>query len=187
MDGIDNSVDGPSPLWPGGHNVHDFQKQFEMWTRQTTAHFSTLLQSISDELEPREAGDISGCCWYRAFALHCRVSSGTNVIISLTEWCRFLMQCCLRDQRSRTLNVGFCLLHAEISPDSLNLLMTLWTVDDEIPQFVATVHWEMFFLNCKTICSRSCSQSGEPRHSINRFTCGMFQTGVFKAFLNFPS
>ena len=46
---------------------------------------------------------------------------------------------------------------------SLNLLMILWTVDDEIPKFLANVRWEMLFLNCKTICSRSCSQSGEPR------------------------
>ena len=32
------------------------------WTRQTTAHFSTLRQSISDELGPREVGGISGRC-----------------------------------------------------------------------------------------------------------------------------
>ena len=30
-------------------------------------------------------------------------------------------------------------LHAVISPDSLNLLMILWTVDDEIPKFLAMV------------------------------------------------
>ena len=118
-----------------------------------------------------------GCCWYMAFALHCRVLTcigrcsdelcSLTVLfrcvpeaISLTEWCWLLMQCRMRDQRSQAFNVGFwpCRLHAEISPDSLNLLMILWTVDDEIPQFLAIVCWETLFLNCKTICSRS----GEP-------------------------
>ena len=39
------------------------------------------------------------------------------------------------------IQVGFrpCRLHAVISPDSLNLLMILWTVDDEIPKFLAMV------------------------------------------------
>ena len=38
-------------------------------------------------------------------------------------------------------SVGFwpCHLCSEISPDSLNLLIILWTVDDEIPKFVAIV------------------------------------------------
>ncbi|MEQ2277661.1 hypothetical protein XENORESO_005978 [Xenotaenia resolanae] len=57
----DNILDSPFPSWPGGHNVHDFQKQFEMWTCQTTAHFSTSSQSISDEFGPREAGGIFNC------------------------------------------------------------------------------------------------------------------------------
>jgi len=72
-----NSPDGPFPLWSGGHNVHIFQKQFEMWTCQTTEHFSTLHQSILDELGPREAGGVSGCCWYMAFTLHSRVLTCT--------------------------------------------------------------------------------------------------------------
>ncbi|KAI9532236.1 hypothetical protein NQZ68_033861 [Dissostichus eleginoides] len=38
----------------GGHDVHDFPKLFFMWTHQTTAHFPTLCQSISDELGPEE-------------------------------------------------------------------------------------------------------------------------------------
>ena len=42
--------------------------------------------------------------------------------------------------------------------DSLNLLVILRTVDDEIPQFLAIVHLETLFLNCKNICSHSCSQ-----------------------------
>ena len=95
------------------------------------------------------------------------------VVISSTEWCRFLMQCCLRDWRSQAFNVGFqpCYLRAEISPDSLNLLMMLLTVDDEITKFLAIVCWEMLFLNCKTICSRCCSQSGEPPPSLLENNC----------------
>ena len=117
------------------------------------------------------------------------------------------MQCRLRDRRSRAFKVGFrpCRLHAVISPDSLNLLMILWTVDDEIPKFLAMVRWGTLFLNCSTIFSRSCPQSGEPRaifacewlsnsfipthgthlFPISLFTCGNFQTGVWWAFLNF--
>ena len=97
--------------------------------------------------------------------------SRAHVVISMTEWCRFFMQCRLRDRRSRPFNVGFrpCPLRAEISPDSLYLLMILWTVDGEIPRFFAIVRWETLFLNCWTI---SCSL-------IKPFTYGMFQTGVF--------
>ena len=122
------------------------------------------------------------------------------------------MQCHQRDQRSQAFSVGFrpCRLRAEISPDSLNLLMILWTIYDEIPKFLAIVHWETLFLNCSTICSRSCSKWWTSPHSclwmtepfrdalfipnhstklftINLFTCGMFQTGVWWAFLNFLS
>ena len=186
---VDNSPDAPFPLWPRGHNVHNFQKIFEMWTRQTTEHFSTLHQPILDELGPREADGVSGCCWYMAFALHSRVLTCTYrcshklyllpmVFWSVPEpmlwyplhidvgfWCRGWFLIHQRDQRSQAFSVGFrpCRLRAEISPDSLNFLMILWTVDDEIPKFLAIVRWETLFLNCLTICSRSCSQSGEPR------------------------
>ena len=51
----DNNLNGPVPLWLRGPDVRDFQKPYEMWTRQTTAHFSTMSQSISDKLRPREA------------------------------------------------------------------------------------------------------------------------------------
>lgn len=37
------NLDGP---FPSQDDVHDFQKQCEMWTHQTTAHFYTLHQSI---------------------------------------------------------------------------------------------------------------------------------------------
>lgn len=91
--------------------------------------------------------------------------SWAHAIISFTQWCRFLMQCRLRDQRSRTFNVGFrpCRLHGESSPDSVNLLIMLWTVDDEIPKFPAIERWETLFLNCWTIFLCSRSQSRDPR------------------------
>lgn len=120
------------------------------------------------------------------------------------------MQCRLRDQRSQTFNVGFrpCRLHVESSPDSVNLLIILWTVDDEIPKFPAIECWETLFLNC-FLCSGS--QSHDPRpifalwtaepfedalfkpnhdthlFPIDPFTCGMFQTDVLWAFINFLS
>lgn len=42
---------------PKDMGVQDFQRQSEMWTRQTAAYFSTLLQSISDELRSTEVVD----------------------------------------------------------------------------------------------------------------------------------
>ena len=41
----------------------------------------------------------------------------------------------------------------EISPDPLDLLMIIWTVDDEIPEFLASVGWEMF-LNWQFLLTR---------------------------------
>ena len=64
-------MEGPFPLQPGGLKSHYFQEQFEMWTHQTTAHFPTLGQSISEELGPREV-TVSGCCLYMAMILQHR-------------------------------------------------------------------------------------------------------------------
>lgn len=52
-----------------------------------------------------------------------------------TQWCRYLMQCHWRDRKSQAFNVVAWprRLGAEISPDSQNHLMILWTVDDWIP------------------------------------------------------
>ena len=71
----DNNLDGPFPLWPRGHDVHDFHKQFERWIPQPT--FPLCVHPFQNALGPREAADISGCCWYKAFALHCRVLTCT--------------------------------------------------------------------------------------------------------------
>ncbi len=42
----DNTLEGVPPLYPGGHGVHDFQQECQIWTRLTIEHFSTLKQSI---------------------------------------------------------------------------------------------------------------------------------------------
>lgn len=54
----------------GGHDGHYVQEQSEKWTRQTTAFFFILRQSISDEHGPREVGGATICCLYMALALH---------------------------------------------------------------------------------------------------------------------
>lgn len=46
-----------------------------IWIRQTTAHFSTSWQSISDEFRSREVCSVSRCGSYRSFSLHGRVLS----------------------------------------------------------------------------------------------------------------
>lgn len=52
--GVDNSLD--SPFLFRTLNGHYFPNYFEIWTREMTAHFSTLGQSIWDEVYPREVG-----------------------------------------------------------------------------------------------------------------------------------
>ena len=97
----------------GGHNyVHDFQKQFEMWTLQATAHSSNLHQSISDEVRPQEnlaafLDDVdiwlslctfhfldaaTNCVYWQRFSIV--FLSPCSILYIL---CGFLMQRCLRD------------------------------------------------------------------------------------------
>ena len=211
----------------GGHDVHIFQKQFEMSTRQTTEHFSTWHQSISNELGPREVDGVSGCCWWMAFALHSRVLGCTYgcsdelylltvVFGSVLEprwwyplhidvgfWCSAVWG--IEGHGHSRLVFGLAAYMQWFLQILWTFLMILWTVDDEIPKFLAMVRWGTLFLNCSTIFSRSCPQSGEPRaifacewlsnsfipthgthlFPISLFTCGNFQTGVWWAFLNF--
>lgn len=57
-DFCDNSLDGSIPLYPRGHTVHEFQKQFE--------DLRTLFDLGSVHLRwpwAREVGGVSGCCW----------------------------------------------------------------------------------------------------------------------------
>lgn len=44
----DRNPEFPFPLWPGGHEVHDFQRQSKIWTHQIKALFSTLYQILSE-------------------------------------------------------------------------------------------------------------------------------------------
>ncbi len=57
--------------------------------------------------------------------------SWAHLVMSMTESCRWVMQCRLRARRSRASNKGLRPgpLRTEISPVSLNLLMMLCTVD----------------------------------------------------------
>ncbi len=61
----------------------------------------------------------------------------------MTESCLWVMQCHLRARRPRASNKGLrpCPLRTEISPVSLNLLMMLCTVYDEIYKAFAIWHW----------------------------------------------
>ena len=114
-------------------------------------------------------------------------------VVPFIQLCGFLMQCCLRGQRSQTFNVGFqpCSSHAEISPDSLILLMILLILDGEIPKFLQFALRKVlfnylptqFFTKWWTLpCHRWCTiepveeASLIPNHllTIHLFTCAAF-------------
>ncbi len=141
----DNTLEGLPPLY--------FQQECQIWTRLTIEHFSNLKQSILNEPWPTGHDGTSGPCSQMASFLHdralvaCRWHSGlcftdsgfwkyswAHLVMSMTESCRWVMQCRLRARRPRASNKGIqpCPLLTEISPVSLNLLMMLFTVDDEI-------------------------------------------------------
>ncbi len=79
--------------------------------------------------------------------------SWAHLVISMTESCRWVMQCRLRARRPWVSNKGLrpCPLRTEISPVSLNLLMMLCTVDDEICKAFAILCWVTLFLKYSTI------------------------------------
>ncbi len=79
--------------------------------------------------------------------------SWAYLVMSMTESCRWVMQCRLRARRSWASNKGLrlCPLRTEISPVSLNLLMMLCTVDDEICKAFAIWRWGTLFLKYSTI------------------------------------
>ncbi len=76
-----------------------------------------------------------------------------------------MMQCRLRDRRSRLFSLGLrpCPLRTEIPPDSLNLLIMLCTVEGEISKSLPIFLWGTLFLNISIIFSRICWQTGDPR------------------------
>ncbi len=81
-------------------------------------------------------------------------------LFCMTESCRWVMQCRLRARRPRASNKGLrpCPLCTKISPVSLNLLMLLCTVDDEICKAFGIWRWGTF----STIFLRTLSQIGDP-------------------------
>ncbi len=90
--------------------------------------------------------------------------SWVHLVMSITESCWWWMQCRLRARRPRASNKGLrpCPLHTEISPVSLNLLMMLCTVDDEICKAFAIWRWGTLFLKYSTIILCNFSKIGEP-------------------------
>jgi len=74
--------------------------------------------------------------------------SWAHLLMSMTESCRWVMQCHLRARRPWASNKGLrpCPLRTEISPVYLNLLMMLCTVDDEIRKVFAIWWWGTLFL-----------------------------------------
>ncbi len=91
--------------------------------------------------------------------------SWAHLVMSMTESCRWVMQCRLRARRPRASNKDLrpCPLRTEISPVPLNLLMILCTVDDEICKAFAILRWGTLFLKYSTIFLRTLSQIGEPK------------------------
>ncbi len=73
--------------------------------------------------------------------------SWAHLVMSMTESCRWGMQCHLRAQRPWASNKALrpCPLRTEISPVSLNLLMMLCTVDDEICKAFVIWRWVTLF------------------------------------------
>ncbi len=87
--------------------------------------------------------------------------SWAHLVMSMTESCRWVMQCRLRAWRPRASNKGLRPhpLRTEISPVSLNLLMMLCSVDDEICKAFVIWHWGTLFLKysrCVCVCVCVC-------------------------------
>ncbi len=142
---------------------------------------STLKQSILNEPWPTGHDSASGPCSHMASFLHDRALVGiyrwhvglftdsdfwkyswAKLFMSMNhanEWCSVVWGA----RRPQASNKGLrpCPLRTEISPVSLNLLMMLFTVDDEICKAFAIWHLEMLFLKYSTIFLRTLSQIGE--------------------------
>ncbi len=133
----------------------------------TKEHFSTLKQSILNEPWPTGHDGASGPCSHIVGIVFTDSGfwkySWAHLVMPMTESCRWGMQCCLRARRPRVSNKGLrpCPLCTEISPVSLNRLMMLCTVDDEICKAFAIWHWNVVF-KVSTIFLRTLSRIGEP-------------------------
>ncbi len=47
----DDTLEGLILFYPGGHGIHDFQQECQIWTRLTIEHFSTLKQDKTELLD----------------------------------------------------------------------------------------------------------------------------------------
>ncbi len=115
--------------------------------------------------------------------------SWAHLVMSVTQSRRWVMKCCLRARRPQASNKGFrpCPLRTEISPVSLNLLMMLCTVDDEIYNAFAISRWGTLFLKYSTIFLRTLSQIWEPLPIFTSerlcLSKGLFTPGHFMRFV----
>ncbi len=132
-------------------------------------NFSTLKQSIINETWPTWNDGASGP-WLPFCMIELYLASADGTVdcvyqqwflksflgpfMSITESCRWVMQCHLRARRPRASNKGIwpCPLCTEIYPVSLNLLMMLCTVDDYICKAFEIWRWGTLFLKYSTIC-----------------------------------
>ncbi len=147
-------------------------------------HFSTLKQSILNEPWPTGHDGASGPCSHMASFLHDRALDGicrwhggvvftdsgfwkyswAYLVMSMTESCRWVMQCRLRAWRPRASNKDLrpCPLRTEI----FQCLWIFWwcyaLVDDEICKAFAIWHWGTLLLKYSTIFLCTLSQIGEP-------------------------
>ncbi len=94
--------------------------------------------------------------------------SWAHLVMSMTESCRWVMQCHLRAQRPRQSNKGLqhCPLRTDISPVSLNLLMMLCTIAYELCKALAIWRWGTLSLKYSTIFLHTLSQIREPMPSL---------------------
>ncbi len=141
-------------------DIRDFQQECQIWTRLTIEHFSTLKESILNEAWPTGQDGASGPCSHMASFLHdralvgiCRWHGGlcfsrqwilkvflgpfSNVNDRIMPMSDAVSSEGLKKvqktiQKHPKKSIRPCPLCTEISPVSLNLLMMLCTVDDEI-------------------------------------------------------
>ncbi len=160
-----------------------FGQECQIWNRLTIEHFSTLKQSILNELWPTGHDSAAGPCSHMAsFFAWWSFSWHLQMVRYCVYWQWFLeaflvqfrnvndrimpMSNAVLSEGPKTTesNKGLwpCPLCTDISPVSLNLLMMLCTVDDEICKAFAILHWGLMFLKWSTIFLRTLSQIGEP-------------------------
>lgn len=125
------------PLSFGPEKVEVFPDHVHIWCLLRMMvlhlHFWMVPQNVFTD------GDFWKCFWAHAG-------------ISFKESCLFPMLCHLRARRSSNIDFRPCALRTEISPDSLNLLLNSWIVNERTFKVLAVLHWGTLFWNCSEIC-----------------------------------